>query len=317
VTCGLAPFWEEDAQDVQFHADRLFYETRGTLLERLALMFDLAPVRRYRLARPPLVQAVVQVRFPVKAHLQTLEGVSPIQDRLETLFPYLNRQQTQTVAVVVGPGAPPGISGGEAKPSWQFSDDAGWVFGLAPDNASLSIGPEYSSFEEFAKRFRAILEALAEAGGVLRCDRLGLRYIDIAEVVDTSNPGVWREWFRPELTGWGATDALGADTKLVASIAQTQLTASPTGDLSGPPVEVQAIIRHGYVPPNTVVPGVPVQPQSPGFLLDMDLFVEGPQEFNVEALANQLDVLHEQIDRFFRWTLAPEGEAYFGVEEVT
>ena len=279
-------------------------------------MFDLAPVPRYRLARPPLVQALVQVRFPVKAHLQALEGVSSIQDRLETWFPYLNQQQLQAVQVVLSPGAPPGISGGEAKPSWQFSDDAGWMFALAPDNASLSIGPQYTSFEDFAERFRAILAALAEAAGVLRCDRLGVRYIDFAEVVDPSNPGAWREWFRPELTGWGAIDALGADTTLVASIAQTQLTAPPTGELSGPPVDVQAIIRHGYVPPNTVVPGVPVQPQSPAFLLDMDLFIDGRQEFNVDALANQVEILHEQIDRFFRWTLAPEGEAYFGVEEV-
>lgn len=304
-------------QDGQFLADTVSCERHGTLLERLGMMFDLAPVPRYRLARPPLVQAIVQITFPVRARLQTLEGVSPIQDRLETLFPYLNQQQIQAVQVVLGPGAPPGISGGEARPSWQFSDDAGWVFALAADNASLSIGPQYSSFDEFAARFRAILEALREAAGVLRCNRLGVRYIDIAEVVDPSTPGVWREWFRPELTGWGATDALGADTTLVASIAQTQLKASPTGDLSGPPVDVQAIIRNGYVPPNTVVPGVPVQPQSPGFLLDMDLFVEGPQEFNVDGLANQLEVLHEQIDRFFRWTLAPAGEAYFGVEEVS
>ena len=26
---------------------------------------------------------------------------------------------------------------------------------------------------------------------------------------------------------------------------------------------------------------------------------------------------YEQIDRFFRWALAPSGEAYFGVEEMS
>jgi uncharacterized protein (TIGR04255 family) len=281
-------------------------------------MFDLAPVQRYRLARPPLVQAVVQLRFPVRAHLEGLEGVSPIQDRLETLFPYLTQQQTQSVAFVFGPGAPPpGPAPAQSTRIWQFSDDVGWLFALAPDNASLSIGPQYGSFAEFDERFRAILQVLSEVAGVTRCDRIGVRYIDLAEVTDPTNPNVWRDWFRPELTGWGATDAMGAATTLVASIAQTQLTARPTGDLTGPPFDVQAIIRHGYIPQGSVIPGLPTQPESAAFLLDMDLFVEGAQEFDVVGLADQLDLLHEQIDRFFRWSLAPAGEAYFGVEEVS
>jgi uncharacterized protein (TIGR04255 family) len=278
-------------------------------------MFDLGPVPRYRLSRPPLVQAIVQVRFPVRAHLEGLEGIGPVQDRLDGIFPYLTQQQVQSVSIVFGPGAP-APAGGQPTRIWQFSDDAGWLFALAPDNASLSIDSQYGSFEEFDERFRAILHALSEVAGVTRCDRLGVRYVDLAEV-DPTNSGAWRDWFRPELTGWGATDALAPGTTLVASIAQSQLTATPTGDLSGPPFDVQAVIRHGYVPQGSVIPGLQLQPASAAFLLDMDLFVEGAQEFDVEALADQLHVLHEQIDRFFRWTLAPNGEAYFGVEEVS
>lgn len=298
-------------------ADGLSCEPRGTLLERLGRMFDLAPIPRYRLARPPLVQAIVQLRFPVRAHLEGLEGVSPVQDRLEGLFPYLTQQQMQSVSILIGPGAPAQApAGGQSTRIWQFSDDAGWVFALAPDSATLTIGPQYESFEEFDERFRAILQALSEVAGVTRCDRLGVRYVDLAEA-DPTNPGAWRDWFRPELTGWAATDVLGAGTTLVASIAQTQLTATPTGDLAGPPFDVQAIIRHGHVPQGSVIPGLQIQPASPAFLLDMDLFVEGAQEFDIDALSDQLDLLHGQIDRFFRWTLAPDGEAYFGVEAVS
>lgn len=297
-------------------ADTLGCDPSGTFLERLVPMFDLEPAPRYRLARPPLVQALAQVRFPVRAHLQTLEGVGPVQDQVDSLFPFLAEQQVQAVSLLLAPGAPVQAEGQTAR-SWQFSDGAGWTFSLAPDSAALSVGPQYGAFDEFARRFRLILEALGEAAGVTRCDRIGLRYIDIAEVPDAGAPIAWRDWFRAELTGWGATEVLGADTTLVASITQTQLTARPVGELSGPPVDVQGIIRHGYIPPNTMVPGVvPVQPQASAFLLDMDLFVEAPQDFNVDALVAQLDILHGQIDRFFRWTLAPNGEAYFGVEEA-
>lgn len=286
----------------------------GTLLERLVSMFDLMPRPQYRLARPPLVQALAQVRYPLRARLQTLDGVAPVQDRLEPLFPYMAEQHVQQVSLLVGPGGPAQAESQTSR-SWRFTDDAGWALSLAADVATLSVGPQYGSFEDFAQRFRGILSALAEAGGVTRCDRLGVRYINIAEV-PAAGANEWRDWFRAELTGWSTADVIGGDTTLVTSLTQTQLTARPVGDLSGAPVDIQGIIRHGYIPPNTTVPGVvPIQPQGAAFLLDMDLFVEAPQPFDVDSLTGQLNLLHSQIDGFFRWSLAPGGEAYFGIEE--
>jgi uncharacterized protein (TIGR04255 family) len=101
------------------------------------------------------------------------------------------------------------------------------------------------------------------------------------------------------------------------SITQTQLAAPPTGDLTGPPVDIQAIIRHGYVPQNAVLPGVlPAQLERAAFLLDVDLFVEGHQTFDETELTRQLGLFHDQIDRFFRWCLSQAGEEYFGLEDV-
>jgi uncharacterized protein (TIGR04255 family) len=277
-------------------------------------MFDLMPQPGYRLARPPLIQALAQVRYPLRARLQTLDGVAPVQDRLEPLFPYMAEQQVQQVSLLVSPGADAQAESQTSR-SWRFTDDVGWALALAADSATLSVGPQYGSFDEFAHRFRSILGALAEAGGVARCDRLGVRYINIAEV-PVASPTEWRNWFRAELTGWSTANVIGADTTLVTALTQTQLTARPVGVLSGPPVDVQGIIRHGHIPPNTTVPGVvPIQPQGAAFLLDMDLFVEAPQPFDVESLTSQLNLLHSQIDGFFRWALAPGGEAYFGLEE--
>jgi len=276
-------------------------------------MFGLEPAPRYHLSRPPLSQAFGQVRFPVRAKLSSLDGVAPVQDRLDQLFPYMNPQQVQQVSLLIGP-AGPAAAGGQASQSWRFSDEGGWSLVVAADSATLAVGPEYGEFAEFSERFRTALTALGEGAGVTRADRLGIRYVNIAEV-PPGDPDAWRTWFRPELTGWSATATVADGTRLLASITQTQLAAPPTGELSGPPVDIQALVRHGFVPANTLVPGVlPRQPQNPAFLLDLDLFVDAPQPFHADELSRQITMLHDQIDRFFYWSLAPEGAAYFGVE---
>jgi uncharacterized protein (TIGR04255 family) len=277
-------------------------------------MFDLEPVTRYRLARPPLVQALGQVQYPVLARLQTLDGIAPLQESLGELFPYMEQQQVQQVSLLVGPGGPAGES--QTTRSWSFTDDSGWALVVAPGMATLSIGPEYGKFEEFEERFGAVVDALGSVIGIKRCDRLGLRYVDVAEVPPTDEHA-WRAWFRPELTGWSATPLVREDTRVETSLTQTQLAAPPSGDLAGPPVDVQAIIRHGFVPANAMLPGVlPAQTENPAFLLDVDLFVQGHQPFDADGLTRQVAMLHDQVDRFFRWSLAPAGEEYFGLEDV-
>ena len=276
-------------------------------------MFGLNPAPRYRLARPPLIQALGQVRFPVRSRLATLEGVAPIQERLDAIFPYMKQQQVQQVSLLVGPAGP---AAGEAQvtQTWRFDDDAGWWLVLAPDSATLGVGPQYGEFAEFSDRFRTVLQALAEGAGVSRGDRLGVRYLNIAEV-PPGDDAAWHHWFKPELTGWSATDAIGDATRLITSITQTQLAASPVGELSGPPVDIQAIVRHGLIPANTMVPGVlPAQPRNAAFLLDVELLVDAPQPFDPDELSRQVTMLHDQIDRFFFWAVAPEGATYFGLE---
>jgi|ERR1017187_6668817 uncharacterized protein (TIGR04255 family) len=286
----------------------------GTLLERYVSLFRLDAAPKYRLARPPLNQAFVEVRFPVQAGLATMEGIAPLQQQLSTFFPYLRHQQVQQVSLLVSPGAPANAETQTAH-TWRFEDDAGWTLVLAPDSAVLSIGPQYSEFREFSDRFRAALSALGASAGVPRANRLGVRYLNIAEI-PPGDERAWQRWFRPELTGWSGTDLIG-DSKLITSLTQTQLAAPPVGELSGPPVDVQAIVRHGVIPGSTIVPGaVPAQPQLPSYLIDLDVFVDAPQPFDPEELSRQVTVFHDQIDRFFYWAMTDDGAAYFGCEVV-
>jgi uncharacterized protein (TIGR04255 family) len=241
-----------------------------------------------------------------------MEGIAPIQQRLSTLFPYLRQQQVQQVSLLLGPGAP--AAEAQSSPTWRFEDDIGWSLVLAPGGATLSVGPQYGEFGEFSERFGTVLSALTSGAGVLRADRLGVRYLNIAEV-PPDDEGAWQRWFRPELTGWSGTSIVDGTTRLITSLTQTQLAAPPVGELSGPPVDVQALVRHGVIPANTIIPGtVPVQPQRAAYLIDIDVFVEAPQPFDPVELSRQVTVFHDQIDRFFYWAMTDEGAEYFGKE---
>ncbi|HUY24387.1 MAG TPA: TIGR04255 family protein [Candidatus Saccharimonadales bacterium] len=276
-------------------------------------MFGLEAAPPYRLTRPPLVHATAEVRFPVRAKLPTLDGIAPIQERLAPVFPYMNQQQTQQVSLLVSPSGPSAAQT-QSTQTWRFTDDGGWTLVVSSDTANLAVGPQYVNFAEFADRFRVVLAALADGAGVQRADRLGVRYVNVAEV-PPGDAEAWRHWFRPELTGWTATEVVGESTRVTTSITQTQLAAPPIGELSGPPVEIQAIVRHGLIPALTIVPGVvSTQPKNPAYLLDIDLFVEAAQPFDADELSRQVTMLHNQIDRFFFWAIAPKGAAYFGRE---
>lgn len=279
-------------------------------------MFELESPGRYRLDRAPLAQALAQVRFPLVAHLQTLPGVAPVQDRLRHLFPYMEQQRVQEFAWQVGPGAPVAAPEVETSTTWEFTDDDGRLLVLAAGSATLSVGEQYEGIDDFSDRFRQVIEALAAVEALRRCDRLGVRYLSIAEP-PPNDLNAWARWFRPELTGWVASGIVGSRTSVNGSITQTQFASPPVGDLAVCPGDVGGLVRHGFVGPSTAIPGVPpiVTTQS-AYLLDVDLFVAGPQRYDVDGLVSQFLALHSQIDRFFKWTLSEEGREYFGYEEI-
>lgn len=279
-------------------------------------MFELESPGRYRLARAPLAQALAQVRFPLIAHLQTLAGIAPVQDRLRELFPYMEQQRVQEFALQVGPGAvaaPPEV---ETSTTWEFTDDDGRLLVLAAGSATLSVGEQYEGIEDFSERFRQVLDALGAVESLRRCDRLGVRYLSLAEPPPADQDS-WSRWFRSELTGWVSSGIVAPDTSVTGSITQTQLVSPPVADLAVCPGDVGGVVRHGFVGPNTGIPGVPpIVSEQAAYLLDLDLFVAVPQRFDLDRLVAQFLALHSQIDRFFKWTLTEDGRDYFGYEEV-
>ncbi len=274
-------------------------------------MFRLDKPERYRLERAPLAQALAQVRFPLIARLNSADGIAPIQDQLRDCYPYM--AQRQEIALQVPSQGPPAGTVGSV---WELTDDEGWVVSISTGSATLSVGAAYEGVEEFAERFVQIMAVLASQARVPRCDRLGVRYLSVAETLPGHEAG-WQEWFRHELTGWAASDLLDDETVAEVAMCQVQLRGTPSGLLAGLAHEIRGTVNHGLVPAGSGISGhPPVTTQAPSYILDIDLSVQAPQPFDPDVLRGQFDGLHSEIDAFFRWSLTPAGERHFNLSSL-
>lgn len=273
-------------------------------------MLSVPPAPRFRMTSAPLVEAVAQVHFPIVARLQSLEGIAPLQDALFDVFPYLTQQVVQEMSLMIGP-AGPAVPESAKSVIHQFADDDGWRLSVTVSSASLLVGPQYAGVDDFAGRFRRICAALHDVGRIRRCDRLGARYLDLVELNDGSDE--WASWFRPDIIGLARPDL--SDGSLIASLTETRLQQEPSGTLSGLAGPMLGVIRHGVVPPGSVVQGVPPRPiDHRAFLLDMDTYLQSPQPFEPERLTEQYMTLHNEIEKVFHWAVTDAGREQFGYE---
>lgn len=277
-------------------------------------MFELGHVGKYRLGRPPLAQALAQVRFPLIAKLQTFEGVAPLQEALQEEYPYMDKVVETGMAISVG--QPAAAFQTETTNSWHFKDDEDRLIVLNSNSLTLSSGKQYDGFTEFRDRFNRVLVALQSTLSLRRCLQIGIRYVNLVD--DTGEEaGQWKKIFKPSIVGWPASDIVHGDTRLQVSVSQIQLVSSPINALADFPADVQAVVRHGIAPEKSVMPGIPpITVVDRSFFLDIDMFIAASQEFDVNEIISQLRTMHSQTARFFRWALTDEGEKYFALEEI-
>jgi uncharacterized protein (TIGR04255 family) len=267
---------------------------------------------RFRMTAAPLVQALVQVNFPITPRLQSLEGVVSVQEALGDRFPYLNQSMVQQMSLMVGPTGPAAPQTTQQTVHELTSDD-GWTLTLTVSSATLSVGAEYAGVTDFAERFTEVCAALSSAARVPRCDRLGVRYLDIVEIGDSED--AWGEWFRPEIVGVAAPAVSGS--ALISSLTESRLQQPPEGPFGALQSPVEGILRHGVVPAGSVVAGVPPRPiEQRSFVLDMDTFVVAAQPFAPDALADQFQALHSEVEKIFHWAVTERGKVHFGYQET-
>lgn len=282
------------------------------VLERGAvLLFNIPDPPDYSLSNAPLVQALAQVRYPLIADFESMSGIAPLQRELRDAFPYMQRQKVNELSFVAGPAGP--SANAAESINWHFTSDADDLIVIGAGSATLSVGESYTGVSDFSRSFRRLLDAL-HAVGVTRSDRLGVRYLSTASDVPTE-PQSWRQWFKSELYGWPGSGMVG-DRVSITSISQTILAAPPEGLPVALPGNMQAVVRHGAIPSGTDVPGIPpFAVESASYLLDIDIFTEGAQQFQPQLIADQFSVFHREIDKFFYWSLTEEGGKHFGLSE--
>jgi len=274
-------------------------------------MLIVEPAPRYLMGSAPLVQALAQVNFPIMPKLQTVEGIAPLQERLADLLPYMNQQVVQQVELLVGP-AGPAAGNTQSATIYVFTDDGGWSLQVTTQSATLSVdGANYRGVDDFRGRLEDVWVALHEAAGVRRCDRLGVRYVDIVALEGVD----WAEWFRPEIVGLAHPRLSGG--VLTSTLTETRLRADLGDAFAGQNGQIEGIIRHGIVPAGSLMQGIPPRPIPHGsFILDMDSFVVTPEPFDPKRLAEQFTELHSQVDRVFHWAVTDAGRAKFGYKII-
>jgi uncharacterized protein (TIGR04255 family) len=281
------------------------------MLETRRLMLNVPDVPQYRMTAAPLVQAIVQVNYPVVARLQRIEGIEPMQDALGDMFPYMARNHVQEVSMNVGPAGPTAESTQSIVN--EFTNDDGWALSVSVNSASLSVDSRYLGIEDFAHRFDTVCRALSGAGGVKRCERLGVRYLDFVDADEGTD--AWATWFRPELVGL-ANPSLSSPW-LRASLTETRLHQRAEGVLSNTNAFVDGVIRYGIVPPGAVMTGVPPRPvEHRTFIFDMDIYVATAQPMSADVLVPQFRALHGSLERVFHWAVTEAGRANFGYELI-
>jgi uncharacterized protein (TIGR04255 family) len=275
-------------------------------------MLTVAPAPRYRMTAAPLVQALAQVNFPIVPKLQTVDGIAPLQEQLADLLPYMNQQLIQQVELLVGP-AGPAAGSAQSGTIYVFTDDDGWSLQVTTQSATLSAdGASYRGVDDFRRRLQTVWAALREAAGVRRCDRLGVRYMDIVQFEGAD----WAKWFRSEIVGL-ASPELSGDV-LASSLTETRLRSELGKAFAGQTGQIEGVIRHGVVPAGSLMQGIPPRPiGQPSFILDMDTFVAAAQPFQPQRLAEQFTELHANIDKVFHWAVTEVGRKQFGYELLT
>jgi len=264
------------------------------------------------MSAPPLAQALVQVNFPIVGRMQTLDGAVAIQAALGDRYPYLSQDIIQQMSLMVGPAGPAAPQTSQ-NVVHQLTSDDDWTLTLTVSSATLSVGEGYAGVDDFAARFAEVCVALAAAGDITRCDRLGVRYLDVVEI-DAADG--WQDWFQPQIVGV-ATPALSRDS-LLSSLTETRLRTQPDGPFQALNFPVDGVLRHGVVPEGSTLAGVPPRPvPNRTFVFDMDTSVATPQPFAAGTLADQFRVLHGEIEKVFHWAVTDQGRARFGYEPIS
>jgi uncharacterized protein (TIGR04255 family) len=235
-------------------------------------------------ANPPLKAMLGQVRFPPVLRIASLSPLADFQEAIRDGWPDL--VQEQQINFVIGPGVHQAQPG--PQQIYRFtSADKVWNIVLTTDAVTIETtgAGEYSSYDEFDKRFRRIWDALRKHFAPSAVLRQGLRYVDHLEGA-TRPPSDWARLINPELIG-PVAGTLSAGLEQAISDYRFRYD------------DAVLVFKHGIIPAG---------PQNqPGYLLDFDYFTDEPsQDVSTDAVMERFRSYHERAYALFRWCVTEE-----------
>jgi uncharacterized protein (TIGR04255 family) len=257
--------------------------------------FGAEPVTEVPLARAPLVNVLSQVRYPKVPLFITEEGAAAVHERLRERYPILRRAPAVTLTLT-----PTGMVQQLSQNSlWRLQTrDGTWTITLSDEFLSIETRA-YRSRDDFHSHLEEALAAVTDVGEPVIYDRVGVRYINqlTGEAADRV-----RELVRPELHGL-LTVPLPERANLSLALSEALFRFADFSQLRA---------RWGSLPENAAVdPTVPPVPTR-SWILDLDSFTEAAGDFRPSVLGELTRHLADQAYQFFRWTITPAFDEFFG-----
>ena len=137
-------------------------------------------IKRYIYKKNPLVEVILQLRFPKILSLNSIEPAE-YQDKIRSQFPIYQLQVEQENQVMIqndGKTVIPSVVNSAANKNHNFiSDDGFWKINLTSSYISIST-LKYTRWEELLEKFENPYKQFVELYKPSFFERIGLRYVD-------------------------------------------------------------------------------------------------------------------------------------------
>jgi uncharacterized protein (TIGR04255 family) len=245
------------------------------------------PIDEVLLANAPLVQVLSQIRFPKIPELLSEPNLAPFRSRLKSIYPVFRQDKAFGLVVT------------DAGISTQHQGEVIWRLHNREDTWKVSVSDSfvaletsrYTTRDEFFERLDEVVRVIAELYEPVLCDRLGIRYINRLE---GDRLEALPRYVQPALMAGPLSDPPDG-VQLVHSITQSLYQFS----------DCLLQTRWGFLPPGATLDPTLVPAVGTSWMLDLDVFSSGPDDFDPDRIATLGRRYAERAYRFFRWAVTP------------
>jgi len=239
--------------------------------------------------KPPLALTLAQVRFMPRFAVLDPGRLAGFQEALGENFPDV-KHEAQIAFNVSSQGIQSQQQGAQLL-RFTTKDELTSVV-LSPDALTLEIR-RFSTIEKLQAAFRKPLQALLENFKPPKLTRIGLRFVNEFRHPKGDSLAGWKALIRPEIIGLVGNEVLS--DWVHESLQQIVMGGE----------DHTTILRHGFLPGGSTVPGPEIDQESQGsfYLLDLDSFRLQESDPNVDLVLTKINEFNSELYRLFRWSM--------------